>query len=291
MSHPTSLIAEVLDGKQLSSEDDAALLRHLAECEACRKAWDDGVRLLRAARGGGEAAAPGELSRMTRRAVAIARSPAAEAEASPETRRWWLLAPLAAAAVLLVLLWPAQRAVIGRVLVAGAGLEIDGQKAVADQPVLEGAVVTSRDGDSALIIDADRGVLLRKGAVMALPGAAEATVLAGRARFAVKPGHGPFAVRSGPVRVEVVGTIFVVDRKGADETLVAVHRGTVNVSDPHGTVQVKDGQECLATATALSPARPAGPSALEEDRGGNWLAELFARLTTLVEAVRQAIGE
>jgi ferric-dicitrate binding protein FerR (iron transport regulator) len=200
------------------------------------------------------------------------------------------VAPAAvAAAVLVVMVWPARE--VGRVLVAGAGLEIDGQKAVVDQPILEGSTVTARDGDSALIVDADRGILLRKGAVVAVSGPADVSVLAGRARFAVKPGHGPFAVRSGAVRVEVVGTIFVVDRREAEETLVAVHRGTVNVTDPHGKVQVKDGQECLATAAALSPARPAGARSLEEDRGGNWLQELWARLAGLVDALRQAIGE
>jgi transmembrane sensor len=60
-----------------------------------------------------------------------------------------------------------------------------------------------------------------------------------------------FVVRSGDVRVVVIGTIFSVDRAG-DRTIVAVERGRVRVEWPNGSTDLGDGE-----SGSFPPERPA----------------------------------
>jgi hypothetical protein len=89
--------------------------------------------------------------------------------------------------------------------------------------------------------------------VLVVSGSDESGVLvvleSGSVRCAVAPreGRSPFAVQSGDVRVEVVGTIFTVTRDG-DETQVEVAEGTVRV--------LRAGEAALVHAGERWPASP-----------------------------------
>lgn len=288
MNHPRRLLRAVLDGAACGPAEDRALREHLRGCARCRAEYDARARLLRAARGSLDGPAPGELERLRRRAVALAaRAPQAAPRAT-----WRLAAAIAAglAALLIVAVALTRPAVVGRVLVAGPGLEIAGRPVAAGQAIHQGEVVAARGGDSALLLDGERGVLLRRGGTISFDSAESAKLLLGRARFAVKKGRGPFSVAAGEVQVDVVGTIFAVERRTSGDTLVAVHRGEVRVRAPRGEARLREGQECVVAQGAPGPVRPASAGALEEDRG-DWFSELLRRLAGLRDAIQRAIGE
>jgi ferric-dicitrate binding protein FerR (iron transport regulator) len=261
--------------------------QHLAACTPCQKRFDDGVLMLRAARGGLEQPGLGELDRIVARATAITEGNVAY---QPLSRRVWGVALFAAAAgALLVLLWPTPT--VGKVLTAGAELTIDGQPAAVDQPVPRGAKVIAAKGDSALLLDGQRGVLLREGAIARVEGAGDRVSLEqGRARFSVKPNAGRFLVLAGKTEVEVKGTVFVVDRKTNEETLVAVHRGEVEVRDGQKAVAVKGGQETTVKAQVASPAVEVRPGSLAEDRGDGLLDMILRALRKVLTAIDEAVG-
>jgi len=123
----------------------------------------------------------------------------------------------AAAAALLFWLWPRPPAPLA--LEGGAPIpaRLDGAIALDD-----GSTVTPSAGARLTLVRND-------------PEAITWALEAGRARFSVTPG-GPRAWRvlAGEVEVQVVGTIFEVDR-GDAETTVHVERGRVEVTHPTGT--------------------------------------------------------
>ncbi len=259
----------------LSSPLEAKVRAHLAGCESCRSYYDQGVLVLRASRGNAEGEGLGEWERIERRGAAVARW---ERVRPGSYVRWFAIAATAAALLVLVASWWPQR--VGVIFDAGEQLTIDGKPASIGDEVAAGAVVEARKGDSAVLLDGNRGVLLREGS-RARFGAkgAEAKLEQGRARFAVKPGVGHFAVIAGETRVEVHGTIFVVERRSGEETVVAVHRGEVLVSANEGKVTLQDGQESVVTRGIPSAARRASADSLQEDRGDFlvWLKRTWLR--------------
>lgn len=286
MSHPLADIDRLLLGT-LAPAPAARTRQHLAACAACRQHFDAGVLTLRVVRGGLQQPGLGELERIVARAAALTEGNVAY---PPWSRRVWGLALFAAAAsALLLLLWPTPT--VGRVFTAGAELTIDGEPALADQRVARGAKVTAVKGDSALLLDGQRGVLLREGASARIEASGARVVLeAGRARFSVKPHVGAFEVLAGKTRVEVKGTVFVVDRKGDDETLVAVHRGEVEVHDAETTVAVKAGQETTVKAGAASPVSEVRKGSLVEDRDDGLLDILLRAFRRMVDSIDRAVG-
>ncbi|MBI5481634.1 MAG: FecR domain-containing protein, partial [Deltaproteobacteria bacterium] len=210
------------------------------------------------------------------------------------TRPRWLLAAAAAAAALVVVGVIALRGggPVGTVHTAGKELLVDGEVAAAGQPVREGAWVEARRGDSTLLLAGKRGVLLREGARARFEdGGAWAVLEAGRARFSVRPGLGPFTVAAGEARIEVRGTVFVVERRADGETLVAVHRGEVRVAGSGAAVTLGEGQETtVARGGVPTPARAVRPGSLEEDRGGDLLELLRRAWQSLVRSLDAEVG-
>ena len=259
----------------LSSSLEARVRVHLAGCEKCRSYYDQGVLVLRASRGNVEGPGLGEWTRVEERATAVARW---EPVRRDSRARWLSIASVAAALVtLIVVLWPRP---VGVIFAAGEQLTIDGQPALVGDEVAAGAVVAAGKGDSAVLLEGKRGVLLREGARARFAArGAEARLEQGRARFAVKPGQGHFVVLAGEARIEVRGTVFVVDRRSDEETLVAVHRGEVLVSAKEVEVTLGEGQESIVTRGIPSSARRASNASLQEDRGDFllWLKRTWLR--------------
>ena len=113
----------------------------------------------------------------------------------------------------------------------------------------------------------------------------------GRVRVQVRKSSEPFAVRADDLQVvqPAAGT-FVVDRRG-ENTLVAVHLGSVVVSARGNQVELKEGQETELSAAGLTPARPAGANALIEDRGDGTVWDAIMRfLRQLIDVIGKALA-
>ena len=289
MSHVRGMIDAVAEGATLSPGDDQAFREHLRGCADCRAHYDATVGVLRLARGGPEAWAPGEAQRLTARAAALA-TPA------PKTSRpWWPAAlgvgAVVAAVVLAVVAWP--RVPVGKVLIAGAGFTVDGAPATKDQVVLAGAVLATADADAAVLLEGAHGrraVLLRPRTSLRVGSADDVALDAGRVRVQLKVGE-PFRLDTAEgASVTARGGIFVAERK-TDGTQVAVHQGEVNVASPRGTLALKDGQETTVGLSGdLAPARTASANALVEDRGDGSVWDAILRfLRSVVDAIGRAL--
>lgn len=262
------------------------LRAHIAQCEACKEHYDTGVRLLRLARGGPDVHGLGEKKRLSRRA-SLAPMPPPAARAG---RLRVLFAAIAMTAVLVF--WILVPASVGRVLLPGDELRIDGERAVAGQRIRQGSLLVAAHGDAVIALVGDRDVLLREGAaVRVTQRGSHASLELGRARFVVhrlgeRPN--PFAVIAGSTQVDVQGTTFVVDRRDPKETLVAVKEGHVRVQGAKGEVRLTDGQETSVANGVPGGVRPASAASLEED-GGNFLELLLRRAGRLVKDVERAV--
>jgi hypothetical protein len=290
MSHLTSQIDDVLSGRVLSAEDDARFRAHLRDCAACRKHYDDTAGLLRLARGHADALAPGEQGRLEARAIRLARP--VPGTASFPWRLVFAGAALAAAVVLTVVALP--RSPIGRVLAASPGLKLDGAAAARDAVVLARAEISTEKEDAAILLEGPRGrrgLLLRPQTRLIASSSDEVKLEAGRLRVQVKKSSGPFAVRTDDVRVLDAGAgTFVVERRG-ENTLVAVHQGSVVVSAKGQQVELKEGQETELAHGALCAARPAGANALVEDRGDGSVWDAIVRfLRQMIDVIGKALA-
>lgn len=289
MSHVRGTIDAVAAGKVLSPADDEAFRAHLSACAACRAAFDTTVGVLRLARGGPAAWAPGEAGRLTARAAALARPASAPARG---WGRWAVAAGAVAVALLVVVLaWP--RAPVGSVLVTGIGFTVDGAPGEKDQVVLAGAELATGDADAAVLLDGKQGrraLLLRPHTRVRVPSADEAALEAGRVRVQFKVGT-PFVLTTPEgATVTSAGGVFVAERR-ADGTLVAVHQGDAVVRGAQD-VSLKDGQETqVALSGDVAPARTAGPTALVEDRGdGSVWGAILRFLRGVLDAIGRALN-
>ena len=289
MSHVSSLIDDVLTGRVLSQEDDADFRAHLRQCTACREHFDRSASVLRLARGGPDALAPGEAHRMEVRALRLAK-PIPGSMSFPW--RFVFAAAVTAAVLLTVGAWP--RSPVGRVLAAGAGFRIDGVAAGKETVVFARSELVTEKEDAAILLESARGrrgLLLRPNTRLITPSTEEVKLEAGRLRVQVKKPGDPFAVRAGELRVmqPAAGT-FVVERR-AESTLVAVHQGTVLVSAGDEQLEVKEGQETELTAGHLIPVRPASANALIEDRGDGTVWDAILRfLRQLIDVIGKALS-
>lgn len=290
MSHVTSLIDEVLTGRVLSPSDDAAFRTHLRGCAACRDHYDRSLGVLRLARGGVDAIAPGEAERLEVRAVRLAKP-------VPATPMFpWKLAfagaALAATLVITVLAWP--RTPVGTVLAAGPTFKLDGVLAAKDAVILSGAVLTTEKEDAAVLLSSEqgkRGLLLRPGTRVVVKDDDEVKLEAGRLRVQVKKAETPTEVRVESLRVvQLAAATYVVEKKG-EATMVAVHQGNVVVRADGQQVELKDGQETTLENGVLAPAKNATAGALVEDRGDGTVWDAILRfLKQLIDTIAKALA-
>lgn len=290
MSHVTSLIDDVLSGRVLSVHDDAAFRTHLRSCAACRDHYDRTLGVLRLARGGNEALAPGESQRLETRAVRLAR-PVPGSVTFP-WRFAFAGAAVAAALVLTVLAWP--RTPVGHVLASGPTFTLDGVAAQKDAVVYAGMALATEKEDAAVLLESERGkrgLLLRPGTRLVVSSAEEVKVVEGRVRVQVKKASSPLEVRVEALRVvQAAAATFVVEKR-PEATLVAVHQGNVVVRAHGQTVELKEGQETVLEGSTLSPARQAGANALVEDRGDGSVWDAILRfLKQLIDTIGKALA-
>lgn len=262
--HPRRRIDRYL-GFGLSPRAEAPLRRHLAGCADCRAYYDEGVRVLRATRRAAGAPGAGEADRLVRRAVANLDG------AAPRFARrapLFIGAGIAAALSVFAFVLFSAAAPIGRLASFSGQVLVAGELAVLDAEIFPNAVVEVRSGECILELEDGRSALLRAGTKLSVDkGGRVARLEQGRGRFSVTPGQGSFAVDAGRTRVQVTGTIFAVERRSGDETLVAVHHGSVEVAGEKGTVRLTDGQETTVKEGLPSTAAPARRESLAEDWG------------------------
>lgn len=290
MSHVEALIDDVLTGRLLAPEDDAAFRAHLRSCDACRAQYDARLSVLRLARGHEAAFAPGELQRLQTRAASVARAP--KWEKKFDWRFGLLGATAAIAAVLVVLLWP--RAPVGHVLVAGRGLTLDGVAVGRDAVIYEDTVIGTEREDAAILLEGAkgrRGVLLRPNTRLRVATSDDATLQSGRVRVQVTKAEAPFTLRADGARVvQSAPGVFVTEARQTG-TLVAVHQGAVTVAAPGGTVEVRESQETEVVNGAPGPVKAVTASALVEDRGDGTVWDAIVRwLKQLVDAIARALA-
>ncbi|QSQ28308.1 FecR domain-containing protein [Pyxidicoccus parkwayensis] len=169
---------------------------------------------------------------------------------------WWMLAASAAALALVVFFWstPSTRSL--------GGLEL--MQATADLKVREdGAGVEIQVGEAALM-DAARGITLRNlGPLVVHREASGVRLVRGRAEFSVmhrKPGAAPTVVLVSGGAIEVMGTRFTVEERGAGGA-VTLHEGAILFRRLTGEeVPVKVGQ--TLEWPVAEPAAPAPPQPL-----------------------------
>lgn len=154
----------------------------------------------------------------------------------------------AAAALALFVLWPRDAT--------------PGPLALADGAAFESLAVGETELD-----DGSRITLFEDAQVSVLESSGQRVILhleSGRARFDITPG-GPrrWIVEAGPARVEVVGTVFTVDRDGA-RVDVGVERGVVLVraeSLPDGVRRLTAGQHVTVAPRMVAAAPPSTATA------------------------------
>lgn len=281
MSHVLRELDAVLLGSTPASPE---FLAHVRQCADCRWQYDQKLALLRLAAGG---VAPGELERLTTRAVTLARP-------APRASRWsaslkWAFAVGFAVAVALLGFFTRPPTEAGRVLVVGRGLTLDGAPATKDARLFEGMEIVSGREDSALLLDGPqgrRGLLLRPNTRLRIVSSDEVVLLSGRVRVQVTKTKGRFVVRDEGARVtQATPGIFVVEEK-PNATLVAVHQGAVKVNQ----TDVKAGQQTTVVGGVVGAPVAAAPTALIEDRPAN-LWDAFVRwLNQLVETIAKALA-
>lgn len=249
----------------LAARAEARLRRHLARCAECRAYYEEGVLVLRATRKTAFSPGAAEADRLVRRAVAnLDGAPEGALARAP----LFIGAVVAAALSILAFVVFTAPGPVGRLSSFSGEVLVAGEPAALDAELAADAVVEVRSGECILELEDGRSALLRAGAKMSVEkGGRVARLTQGRGRFSVTPGQGSFAVEAGRTRVLVTGTIFAVDRKSGDDTLVAVHHGSVEVVGEKGTVRLSDGEETTVRDGLPSSVAPARRESLAEDRG------------------------
>lgn len=277
--HPSRRRIDRYLAQGLSSGAEARLRAHLAGCTDCRGYYDQGVLLLRAVRSQPSGAGAGEVERILGRATA----------GFGATRRSWrpvgiFVGALATAAMVFIALRVAAPTPPARIASVSGDVWVGDRQASLDAEVPSDTAVEVRSGECILALEGGRTALLRSGTVVSIAeGGAVVRLDRGRGRFSVTPGKGAFSVKAGDTQVRVTGTVFAVERRKNDETLVAVHHGSVEVSTSSGAAsKLTDGEETTVVAGRAGTVRPASREALFEDRGGTDLLKVLKKRGTRV---------
>jgi hypothetical protein len=116
--------------------------------------------------------------------------------------------------------------------------------------VTEGAPTTITVGDASITAAPDTAVIVGYGEAAG----AQLVLERGEVRCAVpeRPGRKPFVVVAGDVRVEVVGTLFAVERVD-DSARIVVEHGVVSVTENGVLYTVRAGERWPATTAAAEP--------------------------------------
>jgi len=180
----------------------------------------------------------------------------AAAPARDRARRWTVpVAVLAAAAALLLFLWPRAARDSGPLRLAGGG---EPQVLVGPATVAEQTVELTDGSRIVLAAGTTLDVLSNE------PGSFLTALRRGRSRFDVRPHPDRrWVIECGLATVEVVGTAFTVDRR-PDRLEVAVERGTVLVRGdrvPDQIQRLSAGERLVIEAPrgSSAPAAPAHP--------------------------------
>ena len=231
--------------------DEAAIRTHLAGCDGCRAYYDEGVLLLRAARGARDAPGAGELARMARRAGQAANP--ADAPLRGARQLAWAAAGMAAVLALGLWVFAGRGAEVGQVLSA-ARLVVGGADVAAGARIFEGDDVVASGGSAVVRLNGGRVVLIQEGSRLSFSaGGARATVKSGAGFFRVEKGVGRFEVLAGSATVVVKGTEFLVERKDLDTTSVVVDEGVVEVRTKAGSTQLGAGQQTSISKETIAP--------------------------------------
>lgn len=160
--------------------------------------------------------------------------------------------------------------VVGVLAVADLDVRVNDEPATTGAELVEGARIHVVKGDAIVLLKGNRSVVLREGSALQLgPSGASVTLARGRARFEVtRVGDqpNPFRVHAGAAAIDVLGTVFAVERSTSDErVLVAVKEGRVRVSTAKAETFIGGGEEATVVGERVSRLRPASASSLRED--------------------------
>jgi transmembrane sensor len=163
-------------------------------------------------------------------------------------RVWWLAGPLAAAAALMLLLWPADRSPVAPISPPPANATT----------IIQLPLITQRELDDGSIVQLNRGAEIR---LEFTPAERRVRLIRGEAAFEVaKDSARPFIVITGGVSTRAVGTAFNV-RLAADAVEVIVTEGVVAVADAASTAAVPPANlgagESIRVPIAAGLGRPA----------------------------------
>lgn len=194
----------------------------------------------------------------------------------PRLPRRWLLAAsgvilVGATAALAARFHRPGASAIGIVAAADGDVRVNGALVPIGRALADGDEVKAVKGSAIILLRGDRSVVLREGAALVVAdGGAKAKLLRGRARFEVVRSAGlpnRFSVDLGAAQVDVLGTVFAVERAWTDErVLVAVQEGRVRFNGTEGEVFLSAGEEATAVAGRVGPARKVSQTSLREDR-------------------------
>jgi transmembrane sensor len=156
---------------------------------------------------------------------------------------------------------------IAAALLVSVGLQ---QRSQAPQPMAQKHDSQARTGHSLKLSDGSRAELVGEHSELEVIHDAASRVrlrlMSGRAHFDVVPDTTrSFVVEAQPYRVEVIGTVFDVER-GEREVSVSVTRGKVRVYGPQGAEDLVAGQikRFERGDAASAKARPAAPAVADE---------------------------
>ncbi len=178
--------------------------------------------------------------------------------------------------------------VVAVVAAAESEVHVDGTLVGYGTKVRAGSRVQAVKGDGLILLDGGRSAVLREGASLLLGGdGGQVSLERGRVRFEIRTKEAlpnPFRVDAGMAGVEVLGTIFVVERRPTDErVLVAVQEGRVRVRGAKAERSLGAGEEATVVKGRLGPARPVAQGSLREDRQPALLERLWKRAGRLID--------
>lgn len=258
-------------GEGLPAGREAGLRAHLTECAECRGYYERQLELLRALRGAPDEPTPGEEAALRRRVLAGLD----DAPGVGWAQRWydWLdryiivrdrprvAAGLVAACLLvvgvvvLIIAVPARP--VGRIARAEVAL-LAGQPVANGKPIRTGQrLEVARSGLAVVELEETGTVRVFSGSELSFVGNERRLELAvGKIWCLVDPGANGFQVQTHEAVARVVGTSFVVERRG-ETTEVRVMEGRVEVEDAqgHGEVEVAAHRRTRVAAGA-APEKP-----------------------------------
>lgn len=189
------------------------------------------------------------LARMRRELAAEASRPAPVALQPANTTRWLMaLAACLAGAALLAALLLRPEATIGRLEFGTDGAALSAAKG-------RDVLTTGAEGRAVYTLAGkNRTLFVAEGSVLEAASESQVFLREGVVLVSVVPGSGSFAVETARGTVAVVGTVFMVE-VGAEEDLVSVDQGRVEVRNAAGAVVLDPGFRAVLRGQNVEPMR------------------------------------